>query len=315
MRKILCTSTMALLCCMATLSIASTNGTAHYNDPPSDITETATIKFRLNGMNCPINAKYDIEVASYLKRYLSYDTEGAEKMLGKGTLYFPIFEHYLDLYGLPKQLKYLPMVESGMVPYAVSYSGAAGLWQFMPATGKHLGLIIDKYIDERKDPYKSSEAAVKYLKKLYENFDTWELALAAYNCGPGRLGKTIEEYGSMDFSKIKKGLPKETQHYVSRFVAACYIGTFYHLHGLSPKMPGAYCMRPMVARIYCSVSLKNISSTIGIGIATLRELNPSFKMDYSPARSGGIFLVLPKKSWYEYLDTENKKKQAVVARP
>lgn len=193
------------------------------------------IKLRLEMMACPVKADYNTDVAAYLRRYLTYGIRDTEHMISKGQLYFPIFDHYLDIYGLPKQLRYLPMIESSMVPYAVSYAGASGLWQFMPATGEYMGLIIDQYLDERNDPYKSTEAAVKYLKKLYSRFGTWELALAAYNCGPSRLNRTIRAYGSTDYWKIKNGLPRETRKYVSRYIAACYIGTYHSLHGIQQK--------------------------------------------------------------------------------
>lgn len=266
-------------------------------------------------MECPVETKYNADVAAYIRRFTTYGFKDTEKMLGRGAMYFPIFEHYLEMKGLPKELKYLPMVESSMAPYAVSYAGAAGLWQFMPATGKSLGLAIDKYIDERKDPYKSSEAAIKYLGKLYKRFGTWELALAAYNCGPSRLNKVIRAYGSKDYWAIKAGLPKETQKYINRFIAACYVGTFHNLHGIFPEMPTHYCLQPMAARVYTSISLKGISHTTGLDVRTLRDLNPSFKLDYSPARSNGVFLVLPRNSWYDYLDAERKTNASVAVRP
>ena len=254
-------------------------------------------------------------MAAYLRRYLTYGYEDTERMLGDAKLYFPIFEHYLEMHGMPKQLKFLPMIESSMVPYAVSYAGAAGLWQFMPATGEYMGLIIDRYLDERKDPYKSTEAAIKYLKKLYKRFGNWELALAAYNCGPSRLSRTIREYGSEDYSQIKQGLPRETQRYISRFVAACYAGTFYSQHGIVPKQPATIHLQPLAARIYSPVSLKSISFATGVDMDTLRLLNPSFKMDFTPARAKGIFLVLPKNSWYDYLDAKHQYPEKVAVRP
>jgi membrane-bound lytic murein transglycosylase D len=273
--------------------------------PPIDIAEIEVIKFRIARMDCPVDVKYNEDITHYLKRYLTYGIADTEKMLGNGILYFPIFEHYLEMHDLPEQLKFLPMVESSMKPYASSYAGAAGLWQFMPSTGKHMGLIVDQYIDERKDPYKSSEAAVKYLKKLYKKFGTWELALAAYNCGPSRLNKVIKAYGSKDFWTIKKGLPVQTQRYISKFVAACYIGTFHRFHGISPRIPNVHCLQPMAGRVYSPISLRGISATAGVGLDTLRELNPSCKLNYSPARARGVFLVLPREAWNGYLEAES----------
>ncbi len=265
-------------------------------------------------MDCPVTPVFDNDVSAYLRRYLTYGYKDTERMLGEGKILFPIFEHYLELHGMPKQLKYLPMIESSMVPYAVSYAGAAGLWQFMPATGRYMGLIIDKHLDERKDPYKSTEAAVRYLKKLYDRFDSWELALAAYNCGPGRLNRTIRAYGSRDFWTIKNGLPRETQKYISRYIAACYTGTFHNLHGIQPKTPSTYYLQPMAARIYSSVSLTSVSTATGVDLPTLKKLNPAFKGNFTPARPKGIYLVLPRVSWYDYLDSR-KDTGNVAARP
>ena len=304
-----------MLLCMACNAVFATNGVPNPSDPPSGRLDKNIIKLRLEMMDCPVTTAYNDEVAAYLRRFLTYGIRDTERMLGEGKILFPIFEHYLEMYGMPKQLKYLPMIESSMVPYAVSYAGAAGLWQFMPATGEYMGLIIDKYLDERKDPYKSTEAAIKYLKKLHKRFGCWELALAAYNCGPGRLNRTIRAYGSKDYWEIKDGLPKETQKYISRYIAACYTGTFHNLHGIFPKTPEAFHLQPMAARIYSSVSLNTISSATGVDMNTLRQLNPAFNKDYTPARSNGIFLVLPKDAWYDYLDAKNKSARSVAVRP
>ena len=315
MRTIPCTFFMALLCCLANLPLLANNGTTTHAYPPEKNFDVTTVKLRLEMMACPVEAKYNKDVAAYLRRYLTYGVADTKRMLGNGQLYFPIFEHYLEIHDLPKELKYLPMVESSMIPYAVSYAGAAGLWQFMPATGRYLGLINDKYIDERKDPYRSTEAAVKYLKKLHKRFGSWELALAAYNCGPGRLNRTVRAYNSRDFWKIKNGLPRETQRYVSKFIAACYIGTYHQMHGLYPTPPALFYQRPLAARIYAPVSLKTISSATGVGVEILRKLNPSFKLDSTPGRSNGIFLVLPKEAWYDYLDVKDREMKGVAARP
>ena len=270
------------------------------------------IKLRLQLMSSPVRPVYDEDVAAYLRRYLTYGAADAEKMLGRSMLVFPIFEHYLEMHGLPEELKFLPMVESSLISYATSVSGAAGLWQFMPRTGRAYGLIIDNYLDERKDPYRSTEAAVKYLKKLYHRFGQWDLALAAYNCGPTRLSRIIEASGSSDFWKIKPMLPRETQRYVCRYLAACYLGTYYPLHGLSPVLPEEVFYDGMAARVYEPVSLTGIAKVTGVELAILRQLNPSFVQNYSPSRENGIFLVLPRNAWQDYLEAERTESTASV---
>ncbi len=303
------------LLCLVWLSVSANNGTPSPSYPPNSRWDVDVIKLRLEMMDCPVTPVFDNEVSAYLRSFLTYGYRDTERMLGEGKIYFPIFEHYLEMHGLPKQLKYLPMIESSMKPYAVSYAGAAGLWQFMPSTGTYLGLIVDKYLDERKDPYRSTEAAVRYLKKLHNRFDSWELALAAYNCGPGRLNRTIRAYGSRDYWKIKKGLPRETQKYVSRYIAACYAGTFHRLHGISPKASETFQLQPMAARIYSSISLSSVASMTGLDLSIIKKLNPAFKADYSPKRENGVYLVLPRESWYDYLDARDYKKDTRVARP
>ena len=315
MRTSPCTYLVVMIFFMACIPLFANNDNPAPARPPSSKFEVDVIKLRLNMMDCPVKAQYNSDVAAYLRRFLTYGYKDTERMLGAGKIYFPVFEHYLEMHGMPKQLKYLPMIESSMIPYAVSYAGAAGLWQFMPATGRDMGLSIDKYFDERKDPYKSTEAAIKYLKKLYKRFGTWELALAAYNCGPGRLNRTIRAYGSKDYWKIKKGLPRETQKYVNRYVAACYTGTYHTLHEIHATTPELLNLQPMAARIYSAVSLKNIASVTGVELTILRKMNPAIKMDYVPARSKGIFLVLPKNSWYDYLDSKKGRTDAIAAKP
>ncbi|HHM21288.1 MAG TPA: hypothetical protein ENJ20_04615 [Bacteroidetes bacterium] len=317
MRTIPCTYFFLLLWLLSAPLLKANNGTpVPKSGPPNGGLNPEVIKLRLKMMDCPVKAEYNADVAAYLRRYLTYGKKDTERMLTEGKLYFPIFEHYLELYGMPRQLKYLPMIESSMVPYSVSYAGAAGLWQFMPATGRYMGLTIDNYLDERKDPYKATEAAVQYLKKLYKRFGTWELALAAYNCGPTRLSRTIRAYGSKDYWKIKNGLPRETRKYVNRYVAACYAGTYHNLHGIRPGTPALYHLQPMAARIYSQVSLRSIARLTGIDLRTLRMLNPAFVKDYTPARPKGVFLVLPRESWYTYLDYKSKQSRPpLAARP
>lgn len=271
------------------------------------------IKLRFQIMSAPFTPVYDRDVDAYLRRYLTYGYRDTERILGRSKMLFPIFEHYLEMHGLPEELKFLPMIESSLRSTAISTSGASGLWQFMSGTGRSLGLTIDEYIDERRDPYRSSEAAVKYLKKLHKRFGKWELALAAYNCGPTRLSRVIREQGSKDFWTIKKYLPRETQRYVSRYLAACYVGTYYQLHNLNPKLPDELRYEGMAAKIYDPVSLNKISNMTGVEIAVLRQLNPAFKKNYSPARSNGVYLVLPKDAWYDYI--QNQQEGPIAARP
>lgn len=173
-----------------------------------------------------------------IERYiLDYTTRGRNetaKLLGRGLDYFPTFSDYLQANGLPEGLKYLPMVESGLQGDAVSPAGAGGWWQFMPATARYYGLIVSDTLDERTDIHRSSQAAAKMLADLHRQFCDWRLALAAYNCGPGRVKKAIRRMGTSEYSELKSALPTQTQHYIAKFIAATYVANHYAAHQIQP---------------------------------------------------------------------------------
>ncbi len=257
-------------------------------------------------MCSPVAAVFDANVKAYLNRYLTYGIRDTEAILGRGMIYLPMIEHYLDRNGLPRQLKYLPMVESEMLPQAVSTKGADGLWQLVPATGRALGLVVDGKLDERKDPNRSTEAAVKYLKRLHKRFGNWELALVAYNCGPGRLNRAMQQAGSQDYASVKQYLPKETQLYLARYLAATYLATYFQCHGIAPALPDLLLYNAISARVYEAISIKKISEITGVDLSTLRRLNPGYICDNQPAHQKGIFLTLPKEAWTLYLDAVHR---------
>jgi len=264
----------------------------------------AAIAERLLEMDCLVTPTFDNKVESYLRSYLTYGYRGSEILLGKTALYFPIFEHYIQQHNLPEELKYLPIIESALRPYAVSTARAAGLWQFMTPTARMFGLNVNSYVDERRDPYKSTEAALKYLSNLFQEFGKWELALAAYNCGPGTVRKAIRYAGSKDFSKVSRFLPRETKNYIPRFIAASYMAKYYFLHGLRPAWPEfeQQWTRTMMVTKY--TTFRDIQYVTGVNYKTLRDLNPGYKRGIIPTNRKGNFLVLPEmaiatfKKWY-----------------
>ncbi|MCF8244704.1 MAG: lytic transglycosylase domain-containing protein [Saprospiraceae bacterium] len=309
MRRIPFTLATAWLGILQVQAVAETNfarGNFILPSGTDDLLDEAGIKLRVEMMCSPVATIFDEDVKAYLARYLTYGIHETEAMLGRGVVYLPMMEHYLDMNGLPQQLKYLPMVESGMLPFAVSSHGAAGLWQIMPQTGRALGLVVNSRLDERKDPNRSTEAAVKYLKRLHKRFGSWELALVAYNCGPGRLNRAIQQAGSSRYKKIKPFLPKETQRYLARYLAATYVGTYSQYHNIAPALPDPVLYSAMSARVYAAISLKKISLMTGIDMPILRRLNPGCISDYVPAHKKGIFLTLPKDAWVYYLDAIHK---------
>lgn len=243
-----------------------------------------------------VSPQLDKVVKSYIKTYSVRKRDKTEKMLGRLVMYFPIFEKYLLENNMPADIKYLSVVESALDPKATSRVGAAGLWQFMPATGKEYGLKQNTKLDERRDPHKSTQAAIKYLKRLYDRYEDWELALAAYNSGPGRVNRAIRRGKSKNFWKIKRYLPKETRNYVPAFVAANYIVNNYHLHYLKPQFPSLDIQMTDYTKVYNSISFREISEITGTPIHLIELLNPSYKQGIIPTSRNGHYLTLPKRN-------------------
>lgn len=269
----------------------------------------ATIRDRLSKLNTVIDMPFNQIVRSYIDRYTSKNRAAVSAMLGLGLYYMPIFEQALEEQGLPLELKYLPIVESGLNPNAVSKHGATGLWQFMLATGKGLDLEVSSLVDERRDPYLSSKKAAKYLKDLHETYGDWSLAIAAYNCGPGTLNKAIRraggESGNHDFWSIYYFLPAETRGYVPMFIAANYVMNYYQYHNISPVLAS----KPLVTdtlMISKRVHFNQISKVLDIPIEELRILNPQFRADIIPGRADRMYtLVLPSQQIHAYIMSEN----------
>ncbi len=241
-------------------------------------------------------------VKGYIKTYAVRSRERTERMLGRTVQFFPVFEKYLVENNLPMDLKCLPIVESALNPAAVSRASAVGLWQIMERTGKAFGLRIDRYVDERKDPYRSTEAALTYLEKLYNRFGDWTLALAAYNGGPGRVKRAIRRGGSKDFWRIRRYLPRETRNYVPAFIAALYIWNYYHLHDLEPNYPEIDLQMTAITKVYQGLSFYEIAAMSGISVEMIAELNPSYKHRFIPQSVKGYYLILPQRAMGRFLD-------------
>lgn len=239
-------------------------------------------------------------------RYYANRPQLVENMLGLSLYYMPIFEAALERHQMPLELKYLPVIESALVPTAVSKAGAGGLWQFMPPTAKGLGLEINSLVDQRRDPYLASDAAARYLKQLYQTYDDWSLAIAAYNCGPGNVNKALRRAGDgkHDFWEIYPFLPTETRGYVPTFIAANYIMNYHKDHNISP----ALARRPLVTdtvHVTRRVHFDQISQVMDIPVAELRALNPQFRTDLIPGDIRPYSLVLPSLQAYAYIVNED----------
>ncbi|MFG6685339.1 LysM peptidoglycan-binding domain-containing protein [Mariniflexile sp. HNIBRBA6329] len=259
---------------------------------------TELLKSRLTELSAktPFNVEYNPGLESVIKSYLKHRRESLQKLINLSAFYFPMFERELDNHDLPLEIKYLAIVESALKPRAKSRVGATGLWQFMYTTGKMYGLDVSSYVDERSDPIKSTEAAAKYLSKLYEIFGDWDLALAAYNSGPGNVTKAIRRSGGyQNYWNIRHNLPRETAGYLPAFLATMYIFEYAEEHGFTKPKPEVAYFETDTIRVKQMVTLDQISEATGVEIEELQFLNPSYKLDIIPVVKGENYtLRLPR---------------------
>ncbi len=210
----------------------------------------------------------------------------AKVVLGRSKLYFDLYEEKLAEYGLPLELKYLSVIESGLRPQVKSRAGALGLWQFMYATGKSYGLTENSYIDERMDPLKATDAACRYLKKLYNIYGDWNLALAAYNAGPGNVNKAIRRSGGKrTYWEIRPFLPKETQGYVPNFIATTYLLTYHLEHNILPAEAKIQYYQLDTICLQRGIHMQSIDNLVSWSIDDIQTLNPVYKTSYIPTTS------------------------------
>jgi membrane-bound lytic murein transglycosylase D len=246
---------------------------------------TDTLKARLKELDArtPFNVAYNPSLENVIKSYLKHRRKSIQKLLTLSAFYFPMFERELDNHDIPLEVKYLAIVESALKPRARSRVGATGLWQFMFSTGKMYGLDVSSNVDERSDPIKSTEAAAKYLTKLYEIFGDWDLALAAYNSGPGNVSKAIRRSGGyQNYWNIRHNLPRETAGYLPAFLANMYIFEYAKEHGFKKHKPELAYFETDTVRVKQMITLDQVSEVTGTPVETLQFLNPSYKLDISP---------------------------------
>jgi len=261
---------------------------------------------RLSRLPNIIELPYNDVVRKCIDLYVDRRRELVEYMLGLEVFYFPMIEETLDKYGLPLELKYLTIVESALNPVALSRAGASGLWQFIISTGKNYGLEINSLVDERRDPIKATDAACRHLKDLYDTFNDWNLAIAAYNCGGGNVIKAIKRAGGKtDYWTIYPYLPRETRTYVPLFIAANYIMNYYACHQLYPvqtTLPSA-TDTVMVTQM---IHFDQIADVLQIDKELLRTLNPQYKRDIIPGNYQPQILKLPALQIAAFVEKENE---------
>ena len=239
---------------------------------------------RLSRMPTIIEMPYNEVVRKFIDRYSGRLRHSVSYMLGACNFYMPIFEQALDTYGLPLELKYLPVIESALNPIAVSRVGATGLWQFMLKTGKNYGLEVNSLVDERRDPVKASYAAARYLSDLYKIFGNWNLVIAAYNAGPEKINKAIHRAnGKADYWEIYPYLPQETRGYVPAFIAA----------------------KTDTVMIDRDVHFEQIAHVLNMDVRQIEELNPQYRRDIVNGTSKLSALRLPSTQITQFIDNQD----------
>ena len=260
---------------------------------------------RLSRIPSIIEMPFNDIVKKYIEAYTGRLRNKVSFMLAAANFYMPMFEEALDTYDLPMELKYLPIIESALNPKALSRQRASGLWQFMLHTGKQYGLETNSLVEERFDPQKSTWAAVRYLKELFDIYKDWNLVLAAYNCGPGNVNKAIRRAGgSTDYWEIYPFLPKETRGYVPGFIAANYVMTYYCEHGICPMDSQLPAVSDTI-HINKDLHLQQVASVCDIDIEQLRSLNPQFKKDIVPGNSKVYALRLPNNTVNTFIERQD----------
>ena len=262
---------------------------------------------RLSKLPNIIELPFNSTIRNSIELYVKRRRDLTEKMLGLEELYFPMIEETLDKYGMPLELKYLVIIESALNPFALSRAGASGLWQFMIGTGKIYNLEINSLIDERRDPIKSTDAACRHLKDLYDTYKDWNLAIAAYNCGSGNVNKAIRRAGGKkDYWAIYKYLPRETRSYVPYFIAANYIMNYYAFHQLYPSLQTTLPLSTDTIMVTQAIHFDQIAEVLKIDKEMLRALNPQYKRDIIPGNIQPQILKLPTIQAYAYIEKENE---------
>lgn len=271
-------------------------------------TDVLKERLRLLDQKTPFNIAYNPGLEMVIKSYLKYRKKYYPSLMAKAAYYFPMFEKYLQAYDIPLEMKYLAIVESTLNPRATSRVGAKGLWQFMYLTGKQYKLNVSSYVDERQDPVKATIAACKYLSDLYNIFGDWDLALAAYNSGPGNVSKAIKRSGGYkNYWNIRPFLPRETADYVPAFYATMYLFEYAKEHDLVPEGPPIFHFATDTIYVKKTVSFDQITEVTGIETSMLEFLNPAFKLDIIPfIKNKNYVLTIPKNSTIHFLSKEDE---------
>jgi len=271
---------------------------------PTNVPDSVYIS-RLKDIEEVVDLSYNNVVRNFIKLYTEKRRDQVEMMLGMAEYYYPKFEEILDKHDMPLDLRHLPIIESALNPVARSRMGATGLWQFMFGTAREMDLEITSFVDERRDPVASTEAAVKYFNRLYDRYGNWHLAIAAYNCGPGNVNRAIRRAGGKrNYWAIYYRLPRETRGYVPAFIAAAYVMNYHKEHNLYPRMPEFDIITDTVM-VNNYLHFDQLEATLNIDKEKLRSLNPMYRRDVIPAKTNKPYpLILPEMKIMEFIDKD-----------
>ena len=278
------------------LSFASSGTQQGNNFQPYEVPSYADdiYRKRIEKIQTPIPLAYNSQVQEYIDLYALRKRGLTERVMGLANLYFPLYEQIFDQQGLPLEFKYLSIVESALNPTAVSRVGATGLWQFMLATGKLYKLKVNSYVDERRDPVKSTMAAAQYFKDMYAIYNDWLLVIAAYNCGAGNVNRAIARSGGKrTFWEISPYLPKETRGYVPAFIAVTYLMNYSSEHNLTSIPPVISFFEADTVMVDRKMQLRDVADAINVPVELLAYLNPVYKKGVIPDSDEPMPLRLP----------------------
>lgn len=270
--------------------------------------DSEEISQRVKNLNTVIQVKTTEKVIQEALLRVSKYRMDSETILGRTSLYFPMIEYQLRERNMPDELKYLAVIESSLNPTLESRKGAAGMWQIMERTANILGLKVDKYIDERMNVEKSTSAALDYLLILFNMYDDWTMALAAYNCGEGNVNKAIRKSGGKTkYWEIHKYLPKETQNFIPRYLGVAYLMNYYYLHDLTPKEPSDELKYSLTIKVFDKVDFKNLSNELSLDINVIKYLNPMYRKGLIPESKDLNYytLTLPDLAMAVYIENNN----------
>ena len=301
--------------------VAATPTDVDYSELPTEV-----LKERLRKLNekTPFNVEYNPILEQVIKSFLKNRRSSLERLMSLSDYYFPMFEQEMSNQKIPLEMKYLAIIESALNPKARSRAGATGLWQFMYATGKSYGLEVNNYVDERSDPVRSTKAAAKYLNELYKIFGDWDLALAAYNSGPGNVTKAIRRSnGKTNYWNLRPYLPRETAGYVPAFLATLYIFEYAKEHGFKPQKRANHLFQTDTIRVKEAIPFKDIAEITGMDVQDIQFFNPSYQLDVVPYVEGRNYAVrLPiseigkfvsnEQAIYNYLNEQKAQREQVL---